>query len=202
MNPACVWGSFNPVWNPHGQFCWDHRGMSGGGGESNVWPSFPAHLPHGSLTRILIGSVLMRDLFWDAGRDKHWLVHEARPTRTSDADWTRGFKFTGPGGGGTPCDPIQGAKSKLSMTDLDHITAMTIKNLHIDSCVYIYIYISVSGFHSTRTRFRGDAGDSREKAVGEMGRDSGIYSIWYLSIYGLATSHTWVETPPPKITLN
>lgn len=80
-------------------------------------------------------------------------------------------------GGDTPCDPIQGAKSKLSMTDLDHITAMTIKNLHIDSCVYIYIYISVSGFHSTRTRFRGDAGDSREKAVGEMGRDSGIYSI-------------------------
>lgn len=43
----------------------------------------------------------------------------------------------------TPCDPIQGAKSKLSMTDLDHITAMTIKNLHNDRCVYIYISIFV-----------------------------------------------------------
>lgn len=42
-------------------------------------------------------------------------------------------------------------------------------------CLYIYIYILV--LHSTRTRFRGDAGGSREKAVGEMGRDSGIYSI-------------------------
>lgn len=30
--------------------------------------------------------------------------------------------------------------------------------------------------HSWRTRFLGDAGDSREKAVGETGRDSGMYS--------------------------
>lgn len=162
--------------------------------KSNVWPSFPADLPHRSLARMLIGSVLMRDLFWDAGRDKHWL-HEARPPRTSElltgcelftwrdlknADWKRGYKFTGPGWR-NPLRPDSRSKIKTSNGWFrPHNCNDNQKLTYWQICLYIYIF--VLGFHSTRTRFRGDAGDSREKAVGEMGRDSGIYSIWYLSI--------------------